>query len=75
MLKLSISIMLKEMNEGQKPPYDEVVVALKAAAGFIERATEESTTGGAPLTFSPNSSAPKQGLAPYNNANESTVKL
>ena len=41
MLKLSISTMLKMMNEDQKPSVKEIAAALTAATEFIERATEE----------------------------------
>lgn len=41
MLKLSIDAMLGLMDEGHRPPNDEVAVALRAAAGFIGRATKE----------------------------------
>ena len=41
MLKLSINIMLGLMDEGQRPPNNEVAAALNAVAAFIGKATEE----------------------------------
>ncbi|KAF6238843.1 hypothetical protein HO173_003350 [Letharia columbiana] len=41
MLKLSMNTMLKMIDEGQKPPMDEVAAALRAAVAFAERANDE----------------------------------
>ena len=41
MLKLSINTMLGLMDEGHRPPNNEVGAALKAVAAFIGKATEE----------------------------------
>lgn len=41
MLKLSMDTMLKLMDEGHRPPNDEVAAALRAAMGFADKATKE----------------------------------
>ena len=42
MLKLSMNIMLKLMNEGYRSSNDEIAAALRAIMGFIDKVIKES---------------------------------
>ncbi len=41
MLKLSINTAIEMMDNGKKPPLEEVIAAIKAAVAYIDRTTTE----------------------------------